>query len=125
MLDGNPKTTVFDSFFSQNEVCQNGFQHLDTLPLITIGCVSHTVRLGGFISLLAFCDADIRASVVRLPQVHDRAKQGLITPLIEIFRANGTCAYVGEGRNLWPAAHVLDVARLYRLAIEKGSTGSG
>ena len=26
MLDGNPKTTVFDSFFSQNEVCQNGFQ---------------------------------------------------------------------------------------------------
>ncbi|WP_339078631.1 NAD-dependent epimerase/dehydratase family protein [Novacetimonas hansenii] len=61
---------------------------------------------------------------MRLPQVHDRAKQGLITPLIETFRQNGTCAYVGDGSNLWPAAHVLDVARLYRLAIEKGATGA-
>ncbi|MHC0614226.1 hypothetical protein [Komagataeibacter oboediens] len=66
----------------------------------------------------------MRASVVRLPQVHERAKQGLITPLIEIFRANGTCAYVGDGSNFWPAAHVLDVARLYRLAIEKRATGA-
>ncbi|OUJ03076.1 hypothetical protein HK23_12195 [Acetobacter malorum] len=61
---------------------------------------------------------------MRLPQVHERAKQGLITPLIEIFRANGTCAYVGDGSNFWPAAHVLDVARLYRLAIEKRATGA-
>ncbi|PYD62541.1 SDR family oxidoreductase [Gluconacetobacter entanii] len=73
---------------------------------------------------LALISQDIRASVVRLPQVHDRAKQGLITPLIETFRQNGTCAYVGDGSNLWPAAHVLDVARLYRLAIEKGATGT-
>ncbi|MCP1196103.1 SDR family oxidoreductase [Acetobacter senegalensis] len=73
---------------------------------------------------LALIPQGIRASVVRLPQVHDRAKQGLITPLIETFRQNGTCAYVGDGSNLWPAAHVLDVARLYRLAIEKGATGA-
>jgi len=73
---------------------------------------------------LALISQGIRASVVRLPQVHDRAKQGHITPLIETFRQNGTCAYVGDGSNLWPAAHVLDVARLYRLAIEKGATGT-
>jgi nucleoside-diphosphate-sugar epimerase len=29
------------------------------------------------------------------------------------------CAYIGDGLNRWPAAYVLDVARLYRLAIEQ------
>ncbi len=61
----------------------------------------------------------VRAAVMRLPQVHDPVKQGLITPLIEVYREKGVCAYVGAGLNRWPAAHVLDVARLYRLAIEK------
>jgi nucleoside-diphosphate-sugar epimerase len=61
----------------------------------------------------------VRASVMRLPQVHDPVKQGLITPTIEVYRENGVCAYVGDGLNRWPAAYVLDVARLYRLAIEK------
>jgi nucleoside-diphosphate-sugar epimerase len=61
----------------------------------------------------------VNVSVVRLPQVHDTRKQGLITPMIEIYRAKGACAYVGDGRNRWPAAYVLDVARLYRLAIER------
>ncbi len=61
----------------------------------------------------------VRASIMRLPQVHDTVKQGLITPAIAIYREKGACAYVGDGLNRWPAAHVLDVARLYRLAIEK------
>ena len=61
---------------------------------------------------------DVRASVMRLPQVHDPVKQGLITPAIEVYREKGVCAYIGDGLNRWPAAHVLDVARLYRLAIE-------
>jgi nucleoside-diphosphate-sugar epimerase len=61
----------------------------------------------------------VNVSVVRLPQVHDTAKQGLITPAIQVYREKGVCAYVGDGGNRWPAAHYLDVARLYRLAIEK------
>jgi nucleoside-diphosphate-sugar epimerase len=61
----------------------------------------------------------INISVVRLPQVHDPVAQGLITPTIAMYREKGVCTYVGEGRNRWPAAHVSDVARLYRLAIEK------
>lgn len=61
----------------------------------------------------------VNLSVVRLPQVHDPVAQGLITPAIAIYRQNGACAYIGEGLNRWPAAHVSDVARLYRLAIEK------
>jgi nucleoside-diphosphate-sugar epimerase len=66
----------------------------------------------------------VRASVMRLPQVHDPIKQGLITPLIEIYREKGACGYVGDGLNRWPAAYVLDVARLYRLAIEKAEPGA-
>ena len=63
----------------------------------------------------------VNVSVVRLPQVHDPVSQGLIAPLIEAYRKNGACAYLGDGLNRWPAAHVLDVARLYRLAIEKAA----
>ncbi|GFZ93065.1 SDR family oxidoreductase [Dyella caseinilytica] len=61
----------------------------------------------------------VNVSVVRLPQVHDPVKQGLITPLIGMYREKGVCAYMGDGHNRWPSAYVLDVARLYRLAIEK------
>jgi nucleoside-diphosphate-sugar epimerase len=61
----------------------------------------------------------VNVAVVRLPQVHDVRRQGLISPAIDIFRQNGACGYVGNGQTRWPAAHVLDVARLYRLAIER------
>jgi nucleoside-diphosphate-sugar epimerase len=61
----------------------------------------------------------VNVSVVRLPQVHDTMTQGLITPAIGMYREKGVCAYVGDGLNRWPAAHVVDVARLYRLAIER------
>ncbi len=71
----------------------------------------------------AMAEAGVKVSVVRLPQVHDTVKQGLITPLVALTRAKGVSAYIGEGRNRWPAAHVLDVARLYRLALEKQEAG--
>jgi len=61
---------------------------------------------------------------VRLPQVHDTTRQGLVTYMIQIARHKGVSAYVGEGRNRWTAAHVLDTARLYRLALEKGRRGA-
>jgi len=60
-------------------------------------------------------------SVVRLPQVHDPRRQGLISPAIEMARESGVFAYVGDGGNRWPAAHVLDVATLYRLALERAT----
>ncbi len=64
---------------------------------------------------------DIR--IVRLPQIHNTEKQGLITPYIELAREKGTAAYIGEGKGRWPAAHISDTARLYRLALEKGKAG--
>jgi nucleoside-diphosphate-sugar epimerase len=61
----------------------------------------------------------VRVAVVRLPQVHDTRKQGLVTYAIQMAREKGVSAYLGDGGNRWPAAHVTDVARLYRLALEK------
>lgn len=66
----------------------------------------------------------VRASIVRLPQVHDRDKHGLASYLVEIARAKGVSAYVGDGLNRWSSAHRLDVAPVYRLALEKGETGA-
>ncbi|WP_288937272.1 SDR family oxidoreductase [uncultured Sphingomonas sp.] len=65
---------------------------------------------------------DVRT--IRLPQVHDTTRAGLITPLIAEARRAGAIAYVGEGNTRWAAAHVSDVARLYVLALENGEPGA-
>ncbi|MDQ2834957.1 MAG: SDR family oxidoreductase [Acidobacteriota bacterium] len=66
----------------------------------------------------------VNASVLRLPQVHDTEKQGLVTYLIDIARKQGSSAYVGDGLNRWAAVHLLDAAPLYRLALEKAAAGT-
>lgn len=68
----------------------------------------------------ALREAGVNVSVMRLPQVHNPFRQGLITPLIAIAREKGVVGYVGDGNNRWPACHLSDVVRLYRLAVEKG-----
>ena len=65
---------------------------------------------------------DVRT--IRLPQVHDTSKAGLITPLIAEARRAGAVAYLGEGRTRWSAAHISDVARLYVLALDQGEPGA-
>jgi nucleoside-diphosphate-sugar epimerase len=71
----------------------------------------------------ALVQAGVNVSVVRLPQVHDAVKQGLITPYVGVSRDKGVVVYVGEGRNRWSAAHVLDVAKLYVLALAAAKPG--
>lgn len=64
---------------------------------------------------------DVRA--VRLPQVHNAERQGLISYYIPLAREKGVAAYVNEGENAWCAAHVDDVAELYVKVLEQGEAG--
>jgi nucleoside-diphosphate-sugar epimerase len=73
---------------------------------------------------IALRDRGVKTAVVRLPQVHDPVKQGLVVYLTAAAKEKGVSAYVGEGLNRWPAGHVADVARLYRLALEKHEPGA-
>jgi len=71
---------------------------------------------------LAYAARGVRAMTIRLPQVHGAAgKAGLISYLVELARKKGAAAYVDEGAQRWAAVHRQDVARLYRLALEKGA----
>lgn len=65
----------------------------------------------------------VHMGVMRLPQVHDTRRQGLVTMLIQVAREKGVSAYVGDGAIRWAAGPLKDVAHLYRLAVEK--TGPG
>lgn len=72
----------------------------------------------------ALSERGINVSVVRLSQIHNTIKQGLVTDVVELARKTGLSAYVGEGLNRWSAAHVSDAVRLFRLALEKREAGS-
>jgi len=71
-----------------------------------------------------FTERGVKTSIVRLAQIHDTHKQGLVPYITAVAREKHVSAYIGEGGNSWPAAHVSDTARLYRLAFEKAEPGA-
>ncbi|WP_036166115.1 SDR family oxidoreductase [Massilia sp. 9096] len=103
--------------------------------VVTSGTAAHTEDLAAPVGSIAVprmseqaatkaVAQQMRASIVRLPQVHDRNRQGLVSYLIALARAKGMSAYIEEGMNRWPAVHRSDAALLYRQVLEYGLAGA-
>ena len=76
--------------------------------------------------IVALGQRDVRTILVAVPPVthSDRDRTGFIPSLIRIARDTGESGYAGEGANHWPAVHTLDLAVLFRLALDKAPAGS-
>ena len=85
---------------------------------------SHNPRAASEAAVRALATRGVNTSVVRLAQIHDTHKQGLVPYVTAAAKEKGVSVYIGEGGNRWPAAHVTDTARLYRLALEKAEPGA-
>ncbi|HEX4246626.1 MAG TPA: SDR family oxidoreductase [Pseudonocardia sp.] len=74
---------------------------------------------------LSLASRGVRSSVLRLPPTcHGDGDNGFMATLVGIAREKGVSGYLGDGSNRWSAAHRLDVAHLFRLAVEHAPAGS-
>jgi nucleoside-diphosphate-sugar epimerase len=90
-------------------------------PAGPAGARSRTAR-----AVSALSQRGIRSGLVRMPRtVHGEGdRNGLVSVLVGIDRQLGTAAYVGDGANRWPAVHISDAGRLFRIALETAPAGS-
>jgi nucleoside-diphosphate-sugar epimerase len=77
-------------------------------------------------AIAGLADRGVRTTLIAIPPVthSPRDQHGFIPTLIKIARDTGVSGYVGDGANRWAAGHTLDVASLYRLALEKAPAGA-
>lgn len=77
-------------------------------------------------AVAGLADHGVRPVLVGVPQVvhSTRDRVGFVPTLIGVARRTGVSGYVGDGATRWPAVHTLDLARLFRLALDRAPAGS-
>jgi nucleoside-diphosphate-sugar epimerase len=77
-------------------------------------------------AVIGFAERGVRSSVVRVPPITHSTldRHGFARTLIAIARQTGVAGYPRDGANRWAAGHTLDVAHLYRLALEDAPAGT-
>lgn len=74
---------------------------------------------------LSFASKGVRVSILHIPPVnYGKGDEGFVPMMIDAARKNMKSIYMGDGLNRWPATHVQDTAKAYRLALEKAPAGS-
>jgi len=114
-LAGTEKLLVISSGVALAQVAPGAVGTENDPPLSS----KHFARAASEEAANAIADKGVRVAIVRLSQIHNTEKQGLVTFAIQVAREKGVSVYIGEGKNSWSAAPRLDTARLYRLALEK------
>jgi nucleoside-diphosphate-sugar epimerase len=119
-LDGTGKA-FFAASGTPTSLGQLATEEDELDPAGPAGARSRTAR-----AVLALSERGIRSGLVRMPRtVHGEGdRNGLIAMLVGLDRQLGTAAYVGDGSNRWPAVHISDAGRLFRLALETAPTGA-
>jgi nucleoside-diphosphate-sugar epimerase len=66
----------------------------------------------------------VRAMVIRPPLIWGDGYHGFVDQILKSIEKTGDACYIGRGLNLYSHVNVMDLAELYRLAIEKGQAGA-
>ena len=77
-------------------------------------------------AVIGLAERGVRSSIVRIANIAHSTTDGagFLVQLVALATEKGFVGYPGDGANLWNAAHVRDVASLFRLALERGPAGN-